>query len=394
MDFEKELTVEIQHAQQDGIDASRIWQFFENATPEQRVIIFDNTLEAGVLDDDYCFEFLTAIRGDFDPTTSEGRALYTGLLDKLRKQHPNLYQDSRQYYHRDLINFAIIEKRYDKLPTLLTPFASGDHLDQFTAIIAQLKYHGQVKTLIGAMKTAWPGIKNSTQYVEWASEEFSGKLMELMLVDYLESTTDPRPDAPEFLEATAFLLPWKEGWLDWFILTVTQLEPTEWELPDFSDDIGSEPWRHKFATMQVEFIAAQWLTGVPLTRGLLAWRKWGEIFHAQLKTAKKSRKEQKGGRKTADLSLSRYLIPQAKQMDKTLGESFSLMGGEPYEVAAALELIPAYLDFLEGFGLIQPTEKLHAIQKIKPVVEQVPQILAYYESDPVAIENMLAAWER
>ena len=394
MDFERELTVEIQHAQQDGIDTSGIWQLFENATPEQRVMIFDNTLEAGVFDDDYCFGFLTAIRGDFDPTTSEGRALYTGLLDKLRKQNHNLYQESSQYYHRDLINFAVIEKCWDELPTLLAPITSGDHLDQFTTIIAQLKYHGQVRVLVEAMTSAWPKIKASTQYVEWASEEFAGKLMELMLVDYLETTADPRPDDSKFLEATAFLLPWKEGWLDWFVPTVTQPEPTEWELADFSDDVGSEPWRHKFATMQVEFIAAQWRAGMPLTRGLLAWHKWGEIFHAQLKTAKNSKKRQKRGQKTVYPSLSRYLIPQAKQMDKTLEESFSLMGGEPYEVAAALELIPAYLDFIEGFGLIQPGEKLQAIQKIKPLVEQVPQILAYYESDPVAIENMLAAWDR
>ena len=51
------------------------------------------------------------------------------------------------------------------------------------------------------------------------------------------------------------------------------------------------------------------------------------------------------------------------------------------------------LDFLEGFGLIQPDEKQQAIQQIKPLVQQIPQILAYYESDPVAIENLLAAWD-
>jgi hypothetical protein len=80
-------------------------------------------------------------------------------------------------------------------------------------------------------------------------------------------------------------------------------------------------------------------------------------------------------------------------MDETLEKSFSLTGGEPYEVAAALEIIPAYLDFLVGFGLIQLDENQRAIQQIKPLVRQIPRVLKYYECDSIAIENMLAAWE-
>ena len=80
-------------------------------------------------------------------------------------------------------------------------------------------------------------------------------------------------------------------------------------------------------------------------------------------------------------------------MDETLAKSFSLTGGEPFEVAAVLELIPAYLGFLVDLGMIQPDEKQQAIRQIKPLVRQIPRVLKYYESDPVAIENMLAAWE-
>jgi hypothetical protein len=393
MDFEKELAGEIQNARQKGIDASGIWELFENATSDQQLMIFERTLETGVLIDEYAFEFLGTIRGDCDLESPEGRAAYTGFLDQLREQAPKLYQQSSHYYHRDLISFAIIEGRWGDLPDLLTDYTSGDHLDLFTMVVAQLKYHGQVKILVEAMEAAYPKIEASSQYLPWASEEFAGKLMEVMLVDYLETSVAPRPDDPEFLAATAYLPSWKEGWLEWFVPTVTQPEPTEWKLSDFAGNPRSEDWLHKFATMQVECIAALWRAGVPLTRGLLAWRKWGEIFHDQHKTAQKFRKRQKRKQKAVDSSLSRYLIPQAKQMDQTLGESFSLMGGEPYEVAAALELMPAYLDFLTDFGLVQPYETQQALQQIKPLVEQTPQILKYYEIDPVAIQNMLAAWD-
>ena len=390
MDFEDQLETEIQTAQQDGIDASEILELFEDATPKQRVMIVDRTLEAGVLDDEYAFEFLTTIRGDFDPGTPEGRAFYTDLLDRLREHDPQLYQQSSHYYHRDLINFAIIEGRWDDLSELLTPYTYGDHLDIFTMVIAQLNYHGQVRTLIEAMKIAWPKIKDSSQYFEWAREEFVGTLMELMLVDYLVSTADPRPDDPALLDATAFLLPWKEDWLDWFITTVVQPEPSEWSIADFSAEAGSETWTHQFNTLLVEFIALQWRVGVPLSRGLMAWHKWSEIFQAQSEAFKKSQKR----KKTGTSRLSSLLIPQSNRMDEILSESFSLIGGEPYEVAAALELIPKYLVFLEGLGLIQSAEKQQALKKIKPMVDQIPQIIEYFDGEPVAIETLLKAWEK
>jgi len=393
MSFETKLASEIQTAQEDGIDTSDIFELFESATPKQRVAIFEQTLKTGVLDDDYAFEFLTAIRGDCDPDTQEEMATYVGFLNQLREQAPVLFQESSHYYHRDLISFAIIESRWDDLPDLIADYSSGKHLDIFTSVIAQLEYHGQVGILAETMKTAYPKIVASAEYVPWASEEFAGKLIEVMLVDYLQTATNPCPDDARFLESTTSVSSWREGWLEWFIPTITQPEPTKWKLADFVDDPVSETWQHKFATMQIEFIATQWRSGIPLGRGLLAWHKWGEIFQAQHKTAKKLSKRQKSDQKADNSSFQRNLIPKGVQMDETLAKSFSLTGGEPYEVAAALELIPAYLGFLVDLGLIQPSEKLQAIQQIKPLVQQTPRVLKYFECDPVAIANMLAAWE-
>ena len=139
-------------------------------------------------------------------------------------------------------------------------------------------------------------------------------------------------------------------------------------------------------TLQVEFVGTQWRNGIPLTRGLMAWHKWAEIFRGQAKSLRKSRK------KTGTPDLSSLLISQSNQMDKILGESFSMIGGQPYEVTAALELMPSYLNFLEDLGLIQATEKHLAFQKIRPLVEQMPRIMEYYEGDPVAIEKLYDAW--
>lgn len=95
MDFEGRLKAEIQIAQNDDIDASGIWDLFESATPQQRVTIFQRTLEAGVLDDEYAFELLiTILRSDCDPGSANDRALLTDLLNRFREREPKLYQQS------------------------------------------------------------------------------------------------------------------------------------------------------------------------------------------------------------------------------------------------------------------------------------------------------------
>ncbi len=158
-------------------------------------------------------------------------------------------------------------------------------------MITQLKYHGQIKPLIEAMNAAWPNIKDSAEYFDWAREEFAGDLMELMLVDYLENATNPRADDPQLIETTTSLFPWKENWLAWFIPAVIQPKPDRWSPADFSEDIGSETWMNQINTLQVEFVGTQWRNGIPLTRGLMAWHKWAEIFRAQAKSLRKSRKK-------------------------------------------------------------------------------------------------------
>lgn len=392
MDFEEKLKAEIKVAQNENIDASGIWELFENSMPQQRVVVFQRALEADVLDDDFAFELLETIRGDHDFGLLEDRALYTNLLNQLRERAPELYELSSMYYHRDLINFAIIERRWDDIPALLIPYASGKDLDLFFQVIAQLKYHGQIKPLINAMKTAWPKIRDSSEYFAGGKEEFARELMLLLLFKYLEESPDPDPDDPRLKEFTEHLLQWDEDWLNWFIWTVAQLETGQWVPADFTEIVKHEDRMKKIENLLGAFIAEQWRAGLPLSRGWLAWSEWSEIFKEQTKAFRKAKGKKKAKKKKQALDVAGLLIPQSSRMDKILGKSFSFIHGEPYEVIAALELIPAYLQFLEELALIQSADREHALKQIRPLVENTPQITRYYGGDQVAIQNLLGAW--
>lgn len=389
MNFEENLNKEIEN-EKEKPGQSALWDLFENSGLSEKLLIFSKMQEADVLDDEYAFEFLTTLKSYFDTKTAEGRAEYTNLLNKLRTEKPDIYEHDSHYYNQDLITFAILEERWDDIPGLLSPFTSGKHLDEFYSVISQLKYHGCTKILLEAMESAYPGIQSSIEYVYGADEEFAGELSEIMLIDYLETTENPRPDDPAFLDKAGSLVEWKEGWLDWFVPRITQAITTAWTLDDFLGNINSKKWREKFWNLLLEFIATEWKKGIPLSRCILGWHQLSEVFYAQFKTLKKNRKRNK---KAKEIFLARCIIPNAKKMDETLAGYFSIMGGKPYEVSASLELLPNFLAFMESFGIIQHSQKQNALEKVrKRIIDNIPNVLSHYGGDPILIENLEKAW--
>ena len=389
MNFEEKIDQEIQ-IEKERPGQSGVWDLFENSQLDKRLIILNKMQAADVLDAEYAFEFLTAIKSDFDLTIEEGRANYAALLNKLRDEKPDIFRHDSHYYNQDLITFAILEERWDDIPQLLNPFTSGKHLDQFYTVISQLRYHGRTKIVLEAMQSAYPGIKASSEYVYGADEEFAGELSEIMLIDYLETSDHPRPDDPVFLDKVGSLVEWKKGWLDWFVPRITQAISTEWASDDLLEGINSEDWREKFNNLLLEFIATEWKRGIPLSRCILAWHQLFEIFYTQFKGLGKNKKRDK---KSKEVFLARCIIPNAKKMDRTLGEQFSIMGGKPYEVSASLELLPNFLAFIETIGIIQDSQKQNALEEIrKRIICNIPNVLSYYGGDPILLENLDTAW--
>lgn len=59
---------------------------------------------------------LNAIRPALDPRDPQGRVLYADLVERLRCQAPDLYRQSIQYYHENLITDAVADGRWEAIP--------------------------------------------------------------------------------------------------------------------------------------------------------------------------------------------------------------------------------------------------------------------------------------
>ncbi|MCP4538129.1 MAG: plasmid pRiA4b ORF-3 family protein [Chloroflexi bacterium] len=378
-----------------------LWTQFERAKPDDKQIIFQNALEAGELDDEYAFEMLSVIRSELDLGEQTARTRYAELVEQLRQQAPDPYHKSIEYYHENLIHDAIADGRWEALPELLTPFAEEAETtaETFSRIIDQLQYHGQIQPLIQAMSQGWSQMVQAKELFAWAIEEFGAQLTNLHLFNYLETIENPRADDSVLLEVTKTYNQWQEGWLERFIPRLTATTPSPWQSADFDESVDADQLHVNFNNLLAEFVADQHRSGIPYSRGYMAWMRLSRVINQQFSApipAPRPRgggKRKKGKRRPARSKMPiSPLVPRYQTMDKALVDLFPFMGAQPYKAAAIVELLPAYLHFLARLKLIHPKQMDQALVELKPLKTLTPRILDNYGADPHVIDAVRVAW--
>lgn len=408
-DLERKQASKPAAPQEEEVDFSDIWDIGIPDDPEEAIATFQEVLEAGELDAEASFEWLSQIRDALGGEDPAARAQFGALVDQLRRQAPELYADNAPYFIDALLGDAIADNCQEAIPDLLAPFAEelDRHADAFfNEVIDQLLYHGQTEALRDVMRQAWPRIQDSKELVPWAADEFAGQAMLVELFTYLETAADPRPDDPALLDATTVYREWRAGWLEQHLPRLTSPAPSPWQRTDFDATVDADRWNESLRWLLLEFVADRWRAGVPLSRGYMAHIQLGEFLNWQFsdpdisddtedwlqRRGKQRRRRKKKERRAQPSEFS--LVPRRALLDRFAAQKFPLLGSEPYKVAALMELVPAYLHFLARLDVIHPTEMDEALEKLSPLMEHLPQILRNYGADPVAIQNLTTAWDK
>ncbi len=373
-----------------------LWESFEKAKPGDKAAIFLNALEAGKLDGDDAFEMLSEIYSTLDPRAPADRARYIELVKQLHQQAPPLYERSFGFYQSTLINLVIADGRWEALPELMSLFVEKpEHdIDAFFRVVDMLLYHGQVQILLQAMAQMWPTLSKSDAITPWGIDEFIGIILELHLFDHLEK--NPQPDVAALRETTAPYGKWKEGWLEWALPHLSAPMPSSWQPSDFGEAVDADRWQENLNGLLLEFIADRRRADVPYSRSDMAWAQLAQTLERQWATpapkrGKRSGKAKKHAR-TVRVTPASPLIPRYQTLEKTLVELFPFLAAQPYKAAALMELLPAYLHFLARLGLIHPTEMDAALAELQPLMKHVPRILEDCDTDPRAVDTVVAAW--
>lgn len=343
-------------------DLSGIWDMGIPADPEEAIAAFQEALEAGEMDAEDAFEWLNQIRDALGGEDPQARTRFGRLMDQLRQQAPELYEDSLPYFIDTLVSDAIADGRWEDISNLLTPFveAPDAHAELFDRVIDQLLYHGQVAVLRDTMRSAWPAMRDSERLFDWAIDEFAARAMLVELFAYLETTDDPRADGPALLEAAESYREWQAGWLEYTVPRLMASAPASWQPADFGEAVDADQWNENLRALLLDFVADRRRAGVPLSRGYMAHNELGEFLSWQFSNPTIAddtgdwlqvsrggkRKRRKGKKEHAPRRSESGLMPRRALLDQFVAKKFHFLGSQPYKAAALVEVVPAYLHFL------------------------------------------------
>lgn len=320
-------------------EANERWDRFEAADREGRVAIFRELLGRPEIGPSEATDMLEEIRSE--STTPEQRQEWTQLVANLKEESPAVYRDQAGWINGWLIDDAVADGEYDRLPELLEPFVeqSDRSLDEFFRAAHCLMYHGQAKPVLAAARQIWPAIDSSTGTTPWGIEEFCYLVATLTCVDYLESAASPRPDDARLTDALERL-----GGVD-----VEQVQQ------DVASFLAAPPGSLAFETKVLEELQAsvrrlsfEWLGdlrrhhGIPLSKGELARVALTEYLNQRI---------------NQKLRGSKLLLPDPKAFDTFLAKRVGFLIIDVFEAGTLVELLPRYLDFLVQRGLVDPSQR-------------------------------------
>jgi hypothetical protein len=375
-----------------------LWDEFDRATYEGKNTLFLKTLETpDLLADDLGFEMLNAIRrraqelGDWDA--------FEILLRAFQERAPEAFADSAAYCVAWLVEQRVACGRLDELGPLAREMAgyAGSDIDIFNLALDSLAYHCDLPTLVEMMRIGWPGVRDSSDIVPWGVDEFIDRAMRYELLQYCEQAASPRADDPELVERLEFYAaPFNEELAAAFIESVTG-RVQQGPVPG----TARGKWCHR--------VCCEFLGHLVRERGVrpgkadlgsenlctyLLQRLEGQLKHApKLYDPGQRLPKRKGRSRRVQRRPVHVLCPDAKTLDPYLAHQMDFLAARYHAVAATMEIIPAWLRFLNLRQLIDPQEHRVALQDLSRLQSHVLKFCREYRDDPSLHEAAVQAWQ-
>jgi hypothetical protein len=400
------------------------WEEFEAQDYAGQIALFTTSLdEPELMDEEMAFEMLETIRKQSVQHAERDR--FDTLVDLLRERLPDVYASNAHYYLESRITSVVVAGRVQDLPALANELAqtAGRRIDTFDNVMAQLAYHGQLSVLVEAMQRAWPLVQESNDIVPWGISEFAEQAANLSIYRTLEQTPSLNPTDPTLLEQLQVFIDVVPERLADSIGLLTDQTPRHWTLSDFefappkkrrkrprdgfdddfdehSEEDEEKPPVDKAAQnlIDLSFAFLGYLhreEGVSYAKGELARQGIYRYIldrHAGKLEERESMLEAVTRRKPKPKPKPRepvhLLCPDRQTLDRYLDKLLNLLSFQPYRVAATLELVPAWLRFLESRQLLDTQQRLATLQNLQGLDTELLKLWEREAIDPALVQGM------
>ncbi|MGH9766742.1 MAG: SEC-C domain-containing protein, partial [Blastocatellia bacterium] len=351
---------------------------FEESDYERRIEIFRQSIEDDLMDDEQAFEMLNELF--YQAAERNERDRFDALAEELRQRLPEVYkQEEHNMLEWRIIN-ALAAERYELAGALTREMAPLAHkrIDDWNWIERRMAYHGQLTVLVESMRLAWPEVKISTKILPWGIDGFRHRGLQYELLSCVAQTPSPDPNDSVLLDRLKFFdEEIKMDRLTAILDCLAERSKRQWTLDDFRLTPPGGTWRKKkkvvddafdagaqnLFDLAMQFVAyAHRVEGVLYTRAEMAAQEIRRFIMSRERRGLEYRDdafnpsldEEKQGRGSAK-KFKRYehmLCPDRERLDRHLAELFDPVTARSHTVAATMELIPAWLRFIESQELI------------------------------------------
>lgn len=401
-----------------------LWEAFEEADYEEKISLFEQTLEEReLMDGEMAFHMLSEIFSG--ALEKEERTRFDGLIKALGESLPEVFAEGASYFlDWQLVN-ALATGQFERIPGIMGKLAplGADHIDTFNNVLDRLAYHGQLSVLVESMRTAWPKVEESSDILPWGIEEFGRRGFDCACFEYLEKNPTVTAVTPELLEqCESFCESNPEGFEN-FLAHLTGRKGRDWSMDDFKlenrrpsrrdfnddeEEPGRDPGRQNLFYLTVEFLGClRRGEEISYTRGemgrtglheYLLERYAGDLNPQEESfSADPFRGIERRPRRNRRRKLPRpdqLLRPDRTTLDRYLVRLLNFINPQHYKVAATFELVPAWLRFLESRELLDAEGKAEILQDMSKLADQVIDLLGQYREDPTLQLEVQRAWEK
>jgi len=387
--------------------ADPFWREFEGRTYEGRIELFlENVGDREKMAQGTAYEMLAAITGEAMGRRDWDRI--NSLVGALRERQPAVFEVDAPFYLRWMMITALAAGDAERLRACARDLGErgGKDVDTTYNAISLLAYHGQLPAILDLMRLAWPKVQEAPGLMSWVVPEFAAMLRLYEVLDYLEHTASPDASDPELLRRLEFDEDFEPGNLPTALDDLSGRATRVWTLDDFKvsrcrDEYGDERpgWKLTRAAQENlnalcnQFVAYLHGRGMSYTRADLGASELHNYVPMRLAGELRERESmlESVARARAGRPKPRYalhlpdnvLCPDSETLDVFLGHLLHFINPQCHKAAAAMEVVPAWLSFLQERGLLDAETAADALPEMKELSATLANLLEAQSSDPL-----------